>query len=62
MIAKTDSTLTKGYCVWNPSGLMEMLMNDPKVVASSSLGLKLANAFGVIFKDLRSLTMFPARS
>ncbi len=39
-----------------------MLMNDPKVVASSNPGLKLANAFGVIFKDLRSLTMFPARS
>jgi len=28
-----------------------MLMDDPKVVASANLGLKLANAFGVIFKD-----------
>jgi len=27
---------------------MGMLMNDPKVVASSNLGLKLANTFGVI--------------
>jgi len=25
-----------------------MLINDPKVVASSNLGLELANAFGVI--------------
>jgi hypothetical protein len=30
-----------------------MLMNDPKVVASSNLGLKLANAFGVIVIEFR---------
>jgi hypothetical protein len=27
-----------------------MLMDDPKVVASANLGLKLANAFGVILR------------
>ena len=30
---------------------MLMLMNEPKIVASSNLGLKLANAFGVICRD-----------
>jgi hypothetical protein len=46
-IKKTDSTL-KGLLRVEPlQGWVDMLMNDPKVVASSNLGLELANAFGV---------------
>ena len=47
-ITKNDPTL-KGLLRVEPlQGYWVMLMKDPKVVASSNLGLKLANALGVI--------------